>query len=92
MRDRFVEERLPPPELLPEFRFDLPELQYPERLNAAAELMKGGDPEALAVINDHGGWTYAEIDVCSAGASAGCSSRKKGWFPATACFFAGRTR
>jgi 2-aminobenzoate-CoA ligase len=62
MRDRFVEDRLPPPELLPEFRFDLPELQYPERLNAAAELLKGGTPDALAVINDHGRWTYAELD------------------------------
>ena len=40
MRDRFVEDRLPPPDQLPEFRFDLPELQYPERLNAAAELLK----------------------------------------------------
>jgi len=60
--DAFVRDRLPPPELLPEFRFDLPELQYPERLNAAAELLKGGDPEALAVVNEHGRWTYAELD------------------------------
>jgi 2-aminobenzoate-CoA ligase len=62
MRDTFVEDRLPPPELLPDFRFDLPELQYPERLNAAVELLKGGAAEALAVINDHGRWTFAEID------------------------------
>jgi len=60
--DSFVKDRLPPPELLPEFRFDLPELQYPERLNAAAELLKGGTPGALAVVNDHGRWTYAELD------------------------------
>ncbi len=60
--DSFVRDRLPPPELLPEFRFDLPELQYPERLNAAAELLKGGAPDALAVVNDHGRWTYAELD------------------------------
>lgn len=60
--DSFVRDRLPPPELLPEFRFDLPELQYPERLNAAAELLKGGDPRALAVINDQGRWTYSELD------------------------------
>jgi len=60
--DSFVRDRLPPPELLPEFRFDLPELQYPERLNAAAELMKGGAPEALAVINGHGRWTYHDLD------------------------------
>ena len=58
----FVRNRLPPPELLPEFRFDLPELQYPERLNAAAELLKGGAPDALAVVNDLGRWTYAELD------------------------------
>lgn len=62
MRDRFVEERLPPPDQLPEFRFDLPEVQYPERLNAAAELLKGGEPDALAVVNDHGRWTYADLD------------------------------
>jgi 2-aminobenzoate-CoA ligase len=60
--DSFVRDRLPPPELLPEFRFDLPELQYPERLNAAAELLNGGAPDALAVVNAHGRWTYAELD------------------------------
>jgi 2-aminobenzoate-CoA ligase len=61
MRDRFVEDRLPSPELLPEFRFDLPELQYPERLNAAAELLKGGGPEALAIVNNSGRWTYSDL-------------------------------
>jgi 2-aminobenzoate-CoA ligase len=60
--DSFVRDRLPPPKLLPEFCFDLPELQYPERLNAAAELLKGGAPDALAIVNDHGRWTYAELD------------------------------
>src|SRR5436309_10367800 len=65
MRDTFVEGRLPPPELLPEFRLDLPELQYPERLNAAAELLKGGAPDALAVVNDHGRWTYRDLDEFS---------------------------
>ena len=63
--DSFVRDRLPPPELLPEFRFDLPELHYPERLNAAAELLKGSAPEALAVVNEHGRWTYAELDAFS---------------------------
>jgi 2-aminobenzoate-CoA ligase len=62
MRDRFVEDRLPPPELLPGFRFDLPELEYPDRLNAAAELLKGGAPDALAFVNDHGRWTYRLLD------------------------------
>ena len=60
--DSFARDRLPPPELLPEFLFDQPEVQYPERLNAAAELLKGGSPEDLAVLNAHGGWTYADLD------------------------------
>ena len=62
MYDSFVRDRLPPAERLPEFRFDLPELQYPERLNCAAELLKGGERQALAVVNDKGRWTYAELD------------------------------
>ena len=65
MYDSFVRDRLPPPELLPEFRFDLPGVRYPERLNSAAELLKGGAPEALAVINDHGRWTYSGLDSFS---------------------------
>ena len=65
MRDRFVEDRLPPPDLLPEFRFDLPDLQYSERLNSAAELLRGGESDALAVVNDHGRWTYADLDTFS---------------------------
>jgi len=60
--DSFVRDRLPPPELLPEFRFDLPEIRYPERLNAASELLKGGAADALAVVNDHGRWTYGDLD------------------------------
>jgi len=56
--DSFVRDRLPPPELLPEFLL----LDYPERLNCAAELLKGGAPDALAVVNDHGRWTYRELD------------------------------
>ena len=60
--DSFVRDRLPPPDLLPEFRFDLPEVRYPEDLNCAAELLKGGKPDALAVLNRHGRWTYSELD------------------------------
>jgi 2-aminobenzoate-CoA ligase len=60
--DTFVRDRLPPRDLLPEFRFDLPELRYPEQLNAAAELLKGGAPDALAMVNGHGRWTYADLD------------------------------
>ena len=63
--DSFVRDRLPPPEFLPEFRFDLPELQYPERMNGAAELLRGGDPQSLAFVNAHGRWTYADLDAFS---------------------------
>jgi 2-aminobenzoate-CoA ligase len=54
-RDRFVEERLPPPELQPEFLFTLAELQYPQQLNAAFELVDRavleGDADRIAVID-----------------------------------------
>ena len=63
--DTFVRDRLPPPEQQPEFLFDLPELQYPDRLNAAVELIGRGDPDALAIVNAHGSWTYGEMDDMS---------------------------
>ena len=59
--DTFVRDRLPPPELQPEFLFDLPELQYSDRLNAAVELIDKGDADALALLNDAGSWTYGEM-------------------------------
>lgn len=37
--DRFVHDGLPPPELLPVFRYDLPELQLPDQLNLVEELL-----------------------------------------------------
>ncbi|MDT7933574.1 MAG: AMP-binding protein [Sphingomonadaceae bacterium] len=65
MRDTFVEDRLPPPELCPEFRFDLPELDYPRQMNAAVVLLdhavEEGYGERPCVINDRGVWTYAEM-------------------------------
>ena len=64
-RDSFVRDRLPPPDLLPEFRFDLPELQYPEGVNSAAELLRGGEPGAPAIVNAHGAKTYADLDSFS---------------------------
>ncbi|HEY0113497.1 MAG TPA: AMP-binding protein [Allosphingosinicella sp.] len=62
--DTFVRDRLPPPERQPEFLFELPELHYPEKLNAAVELMRQ-PPEALAVLNEAGRWTYGEMDDLS---------------------------
>lgn len=63
--DTFVHDRLPPASQQPEFKFGLPELQYPERLNSAAALLAGGAPSAPAVINDHGTWSYGELDEFS---------------------------
>jgi 2-aminobenzoate-CoA ligase len=37
--DRFVHDRLPPPEQLPMFRYDLPELRLPDQLNLVEELL-----------------------------------------------------
>jgi 2-aminobenzoate-CoA ligase len=61
MIDAFIRDRLPPPEAQPDFLFDLPELRYPERLNAAVELIDKPDPAALAVLSDAGAWTYGEM-------------------------------
>ena len=61
MRDAFVEQRLPASDQLPDFKL----LDYPDHLNAAAELLKGGNPGDLAVVNDHGRWTYADLDAFS---------------------------
>jgi len=61
MRDEFIEDGLPPPEAQPDFLFTLPELHYPERLNAAVELIDRQDPDALAVVNDAGAWRYGEM-------------------------------
>jgi 2-aminobenzoate-CoA ligase len=59
--DTFVRDRLPPAGQQPEFLFDLPALRYPDRLNAAVELIDKADPDALAVLNDAGSWTYGEM-------------------------------
>jgi 2-aminobenzoate-CoA ligase len=61
MTDTFIRDRLPPPEAQPDFLFDLPELNYPERLNAAVALIDAQDPAALALLNDAGAWTYGEM-------------------------------
>jgi 2-aminobenzoate-CoA ligase len=61
MTDTFIRDLLPRPEAQPEFLFTLPELHYPERLNAAVELIDKQDPDALAVLNDAGAWTFGEM-------------------------------
>ena len=63
--DTFAAENLPPPGTWPEMRFDLPELQYPERLNCAVELLDkmvaSGCAERPAIHGEHGTWTYSRL-------------------------------
>jgi 2-aminobenzoate-CoA ligase len=69
--DDFVARRLPPPEAWPDFAFDRPELAYPERMNAAVELLDAavarGEGDGQAVVNDAGEWTYAQLKALSDG-------------------------
>lgn len=64
--DTFARDNLPPVEQLPEFLFTLPELQFPERLNCAAQLLdapvEAGRGERLC-LQAPGGlrWTYADL-------------------------------
>ncbi len=61
--DTFARDNLPPAEELPEVFFDLPELQYPARLNCAAELLDAmvaaGHGERPALHALIGGRKYA---------------------------------
>lgn len=47
--DTFCRDHLPARELWPELHFDLPELHYPEQLNAAVELLAGAAPDRPCV-------------------------------------------
>lgn len=63
--DGFARAQLPPPGEWPEFRFDLPELQYPRRLNSAAELLDGagarGWDARTALIGSRERLSYAQL-------------------------------
>jgi 2-aminobenzoate-CoA ligase len=63
--DTFTRENLPPQEAWPEFLFALPELQYPSRLNCAAELLdrhvEAGNGVRRCIVTDTETWTYAEV-------------------------------
>jgi 2-aminobenzoate-CoA ligase len=66
--DTFARDRLPAPQDLPEFRFDLPELQFPPRLNCVAALLDArvarGDGVRRCIIGADGStWTYAELQA-----------------------------
>ncbi len=76
--DTFARDHLPPPDQWPELIFDLPELQFPERLNCAWELLdrwvETGQGDRTCVIGAGAGaggdsgeagirWTYAELQA-----------------------------
>jgi 2-aminobenzoate-CoA ligase len=63
--DGFARAHLPPPDTWPDFLFDLPELQYPERLNCASALLDGaiarGWGARKALIGARERLSYAEL-------------------------------
>lgn len=63
--DTFAHDRLPPRELWPELTFDLPALQYPQRLNCASALLDApvarGYGERRAIVTEERTPTYAEL-------------------------------
>ena len=65
-QDTFCADSLPPRELWPQMRcFGIPDFNYPERMNCAAELLDkmvfGGNGERIAIHFAHGQWTYAQL-------------------------------
>ncbi|HEY1397347.1 benzoate-CoA ligase family protein [Roseateles sp.] len=70
--DTFARDNLPPQDQWPELVFDLPELQFPERMNCAWDLLDRwvdeGQGGRTAVIGGDGRggeirWTYAELQA-----------------------------
>lgn len=63
-QDTFVIDHLPPKDQWPDFLFELPELQYPDHLNCATELLdkmaeKVGDQPVFHTPNET--WTYNDL-------------------------------
>ncbi len=69
--DTFAERHLPPRDQWPEFLFDAPELQFPEQLNCATELLdrwvERGQGERPCVMGSVRGvevrWSYADLQA-----------------------------
>ncbi|MBT9292779.1 benzoate-CoA ligase family protein [Hyphomicrobiaceae bacterium 22] len=63
--DTFARDNLPDPALWPRLLFDLPELAYPDRLNAAVEFVDRhvaeGRGERPAIHHAGGVWSFAEL-------------------------------
>ena len=65
--DTFARNNLPPPELQPQYLFDLPSLQFPDQLNCADELLdrhvRDGRGERLCIQAPGLRWTYADLQA-----------------------------
>jgi 2-aminobenzoate-CoA ligase len=65
--DRFVHERLPAPELWPQLRYDLPELQLPDQLNLVELLLDHAAEQPWAdrpmLRSPQRNWSYREARV-----------------------------
>ena len=63
--DTFTRDNLPPQDQWPDFIFELPELNYPERLNCATELLdkavERGWGDGVAFIGGGVTWTYTDL-------------------------------
>ncbi|MDC8786059.1 AMP-binding protein [Roseateles koreensis] len=66
-QDTFSRDHLPPREQWPELIFELPELQFPERLNCATELLdrwvEAGQGDRLCIQGEGLRWTYADLQA-----------------------------
>ncbi|GLS01131.1 2-aminobenzoate-CoA ligase [Brevundimonas denitrificans] len=67
--DRFVLDHLPSADQQPELVFDLPELNYPERVNAGVELLRraveAAGPNARALIDFDHEFSWGRVDAIS---------------------------
>jgi 2-aminobenzoate-CoA ligase len=65
--DTFARDNLPAGADQPQFLFNRPELQYPERLNCAVDFVeshvRAGRGNAICLIGGSERWTYAELDA-----------------------------
>jgi acyl-coenzyme A synthetase/AMP-(fatty) acid ligase len=63
--DTFTRDRLPHESQWPEFSFDLPELQYPDRLNCAQRLLDDAihrlGPDRRCLLTASTEWSYAQL-------------------------------
>ncbi|MGM9488638.1 AMP-binding protein [Ideonella sp. YS5] len=67
LADTFARDRLPPPDQWPELLFELPELQFPSRMNCVAELLDAhvaaGRGDRLAIQGEGVRWTFSELQA-----------------------------